>query len=1262
MPDVKINKTLKRRTFRYIAIVCAVVSLISLSVLFALWISLLSRMSDEAAGQMAHYHSAHIASQFRAYINPHLVLLQQISQSPAVARWFNAEEDIYLKEAAHSEISRFSGLWPYGNIHLVVRSELHEYFFDGQNPPDTLAPVAQIDIANPADEWYFYALRSIAPYSLRIVNCFFGFDRRYLLISQRVYDQGVNVGVVSVSISFYALFDLLFFNTSELHKQTFIIDRTGVVQIDSGKRGLPTMVTIPGFQDMPELMVTFANTLMRLEGGVFSPGMLPGINRLESGDYRYGGILPIAGTDWVVVMLYGQRGIGGIERYAHIAVGILLSLVLISLAISLTVRRLVLRPLDKLIASAEAADGSPIYGTGKNDEIGTLARLIQDMNENRNMSQKIEDVRGSLNTVNAAVGILLQTESDDFEPSLFHALRMIGQSVDVGRVFIWEYELQDGKRFFNQTYEWNADSPDFGRQSRAIRNSDGTADFEIKLMRGICIKGRTANMPPETIKALFFDDVKSYMMIPIFLLGKIWGAIGFADIDKEREFSEGDESIIRSVGLLIANILLRNEMVQDVGNTATKLHAVISNYSGIIWSVDATETITNFNGLALANLGMQSSYYEGRRLDELPANWHNFNIAENTRKTFAEGPLRNIMNIGDDAYSVRTAPVFDGNGKITGVVGSIDEITESFRLQKELEQALIDANSANKAKSNFLSTMSHEIRTPMNSIIGFSELALEDAMAQKTRSYLQKITENAYGLLQIINDILDVSKIESGRIELEYVPFDLGDIFAQCQSILLPSAIDKNIELTFHAEPFTDGKFLIGDPVRLRQVLTNLISNAVKFTDKGHVQVTSSIVYQSESMKTIYCAIEDNGIGMSEEQIARIFEPFMQADPSITRKYGGTGLGLPIVKSFLELMGGRLMVESTLGIGTKFSFELTFDTVDASKATLAHRVTLDVEKPYFNGEILVFEDNEVNQMVISEHLKRIGLSFVIADNGQIGLNIVEERMKTGKLFDLILMDIHMPVMDGLEATKRLFKMNCPIPVVAMTANVMSDDREIYRKLGIQDCIGKPFRSQELWICLLRYLVPIERPTEGAYDEDLDDSLRLRIIASFVRNNRGMYKQLVESIQQGDNKLAHRIAHTLKSSAGQLEKHGLYRAAEVVEAFLESGEMQIPITIMQKLEEELHYAIEEFLPIYESHTHITTEGPRISDYDEVTWDEIVELLQKLEHLLKTRSSTCLELLPRIRALQGTEELVIKIETLRFKSALETLAELKKGLHL
>jgi len=570
-------------------------------------------------------------------------------------------------------------------------------------------------------------------------------------------------------------------------------------------------------------------------------------------------------------------------------------------------------------------------------------------------------------------------------------------------------------------------------------------------------------------------------------------------------------------------------------------------------------------------------------------------------------------------------------------------------MMNEIENMRQAAEAANAAKSIFLANMSHEIRTPMNSIIGFSELAQVDDMPQKSKEYLDKIQYSAKWLLNIINDILDISKIESGKIVLESIPFDLTDIFSYCQMLINPKAEEKGVALYCYAEPSFKKKML-GDPVRLRQILLNLLTNAVKFTNKGMVKLLASIVKADETCVTMHFEIKDSGIGMTSGQIAKIFEPFMQADDTVTRKFGGTGLGLTITKNFIELMKGTLSVESTVGVGSKFSFDLTFDLIEDTVDMPSRKIVFnDIEKPNFDGEILICEDNSLNQQVICDHLARVGLKTVVASNGKDGVDIVTKRIKTGeKQFDLIFMDIHMPVMDGLEASFKITELGIKTPIVALTANIMSNDMEIYKKSGMYDTLGKPFTSQELWRCLLAYIpargyTAVNEQREGTADEKLQKQLKIQ----FVKKNKSIHDEILKAMDDGDIKLAHRLAHTLKGNAGQLNKKLLQQAADAVERCLVKNENLVSSEQMDNLRIELNAVIAELEPEivnYEIHS-VTSEVTSAPLRNE----DARKLLEKLEPLLKSYDTECLGFINDLRLIPGSEEIVMYMEKFNFKSA-------------
>ena len=590
------------------------------------------------------------------------------------------------------------------------------------------------------------------------------------------------------------------------------------------------------------------------------------------------------------------------------------------------------------------------------------------------------------------------------------------------------------------------------------------------------------------------------------------------------------------------------------------------------------------------------------------------------------------------------------------VAGYTRDLREQKALIEEMNRAQI-AEESNKAKSRFLANMSHEIRTPMNSILGFTELALDtpdEDISEEVRDYLEKIKENTKLLLHIINNILDISKIESGKIELEHVPFDLCDVFARCQSVILPEVMDKGLELVFNTEAIIN-KRLKGDPVKLYQAIMNLLSNAVKFSNTGTITFTSELKGSDNNSTTVFFEIKDSGIGMNPGQIDKIFEPFIQADSSTTRGYGGTGLGLTITKNIIELMGGQLIVDSSLGKGSTFSFDITFETIAADENDKKNEINIH-EKPQFEGLVLVCDDNIMNQEVICEHLARVGLKSVIAANGKIGVDMVQKHMQKGEQkFDLIFMDMFMPVMDGMEASSKIKALNTGIPIVAMTANLMVSDLEKYRKHGIPDCLGKPFTAQDLWRILLKYLKqlnssPIKEDDKAFYKDEQEYKKKMRF--SFVKNNHSKFREITEAIQSNDIEKAHLLVHSLKGNAGIIGKTGLQNAAAEIEDLLKHKKIPVPKDKMDRFEKELNLVINELKPMLDAPEPKKTSCP-------LSEKQIKVLFKKLEPMLENRNTASLELLPEIRAVPGAELLVQQIEYYDFKLAAKTFKELKSN---
>ncbi len=378
---------------------------------------------------------------------------------------------------------------------------------------------------------------------------------------------------------------------------------------------------------------------------------------------------------------------------------------------------------------------------------------------------------------------------------------------------------------------------------------------------------------------------------------------------------------------------------------------------------------------------------------------------------------------------------------------------------KELEREKNRAQNATKAKSQFLANMSHEIRTPINGVIGMSYLLLQTTLSDKQRKYLEKIDDSAKSLLNIINDVLDFSKIEAGKFTIEKIEFDLHESIKKVVNHLELLANEKNININIEYGDDV-GRYFLGDSLRISQVLTNLLGNAIKFTHDGSINI---YVTKQENEKFRF-EVKDSGIGLSEKEQKKLFISFSQADNSTTRKYGGTGLGLAISKQLVELMGGKIWVESKEGVGSSFIFEIELQEIEHALSKRSdEKVEFDKNILHAN-KILIAEDNHTNQLVLLGLLEDYIKEIDIANNGQEAVDMFEK----GK-YELVIMDLQMPVMDGYEATKLIRNIDRDIPIIALTANAMKEEMEKTKAVGINEHLIKPLNMEKLFTTLSKYI-------------------------------------------------------------------------------------------------------------------------------------------------------------------------------------------------
>ena len=532
-----------------------------------------------------------------------------------------------------------------------------------------------------------------------------------------------------------------------------------------------------------------------------------------------------------------------------------------------------------------------------------------------------------------------------------------------------------------------------------------------------------------------------------------------------------DGNVVGSIGI-IRDITSQKAAERKIKESENKIRIILDNSAAAITLTDEQERIISWNKFTEHLFGMKKSDLYLRPVSTLypEAEWKKIR-EENIRLIGSKHHLETKIvnkkgNIIDIDLSINV--LRDAQNKIVGSVGIMQDITEQKRFQQMLLQAKLAAEEANSAKSLFLANMSHEVRTPMNTIIGMIDLTLDTVLNAEQKDNLVVAKEAADNLLSLINDILDLSRVESGKIVLENIEFHLHNILRNVSKGLSVLARGKNLEIVLNIHPNVP-ELMEGDPVRLRQVLINLINNAIKFTHEGKITVDVKLASKTDNELILLFSVTDQGIGIPQNKQANIFETFTQADASTTRRFGGTGLGLAISKRLVEMMNGRIWVESEEARGSTFHFTATFkfDPAKQAKVLLSDDHPLPtagdkvLEERLKTLRILLAEDNLVNQKISSRLLEKQGWQVVAVDNGQ---EVVDRINK--ERFDVVLMDAQMPILDGLEATKviRDHEKNTGkhIPIIALTARAMQEDRQRCLAAGMDGYVAKPIDRQKLY--------------------------------------------------------------------------------------------------------------------------------------------------------------------------------------------------------
>ncbi|MEZ4909531.1 MAG: PAS domain S-box protein [Saprospiraceae bacterium] len=754
----------------------------------------------------------------------------------------------------------------------------------------------------------------------------------------------------------------------------------------------------------------------------------------------------------------------------------------------------------------------------------------------------------------------INLDPKDLENTINLSLQKMGLFVASDRAYIFYYDFQGGTT--SNVYEWCNEGipPEIDNLQNVPlefipqwveKHKSGEAFYipDVALL-GDSDAGLKAILEPQGIKSL--------IAIPLLDKDELVGFVGFDSVRQHSNYSEREKKLLFLFGHMLINIRNRQKWEDKLRLQEEKYRNIITNMNLGLLEVDLSDTIIYANQSFCEMSGYTLAELKGRKAAGLfgSKEVEDYVISKNEirRRNISDSYDVQVNNKNGEKrwWFVSGAPNYNDKGRLVGTIGIHLDITKQKNLETELAKAKSFAESAAKAKELFLANMSHEIRTPLNVIIGMIRQLTKENLSEDQFFFVKQSESSAKHLLTILNNVLDVAKIESGDMEIQSNPFSPSALFYNVHSIMYSQAKEKNLEFKINVSPELHSA-LIGDETRLRQVLINLIGNAIKFTQVGTIILNAEVKDTTDSHQTVLFEVKDTGIGMSEEFVSRIFDKFSQEQNDLNRKYEGTGLGMAISYDLIKLMGGLMKVQSVQDEGTVLSFELTLEKGDSNN--LVNKGELVKEGAFSGKKALLVEDNEMNRFIAIQSLDYLGFVTTEVENGKLAVELIRKNN-----FDVILMDIQMPVMDGVEATTFIRNiLNVKTPIIALTANAFKHDIELYLQKGMTDFITKPYDEQDFFRKLEHVLSISQQFTDEhkTYSKDFkktydlfhlqqlsrgNDSFVLKMINIFIKLANESIDNMEASLEIQDFNTIKKMAHKAKPS---IEQMGVYSLKDVV---------------------------------------------------------------------------------------------------------------------